>query len=304
MNDVIVIGSMNMDLVVRTGRVPSGGETLHGNDFHMIPGGKGANQAVAIARLGGRVAMIGRVGQDSFGEILCKGLAQDGVDAARIKTDASAPSGVALIMVEDNGENRIIVVAGANHNVSPQDVLEAEALLKQARMCVVQFEVPMNVVETVFRAAQRWNVPVLVNAAPAYPISAELFPLIEYLVVNENEAGVLAGIEVTGLDSARQAARILVQRGARHVILTLGALGALGCSLVEESAIPAFPIEAVDTTAAGDAFIGGLVISLLDHAGSLAEHIRFANAAGAVAATRLGAQSSLPERAEVEALLR
>jgi ribokinase len=168
---------------------------------------------------------------------------------------------------------------------------------------VVQFEVPMPVVEAVLRLAHRFQIPVMVNAAPAYPIEAELIPLIDYLVVNEHEAEVLSGAGVTDLESAKRAGRILVQRGAKHVVLTLGALGALVCSPTQEFHVPGFPIRAIDTTAAGDAFIGGLAVSLLDSAGGLPEKVRFANAAGAVAATRMGAQSSLPNRAEVEAML-
>ena len=302
-SEIVVIGSLNMDLVVKTLRIPGPGETLHGNEFHMIPGGKGANQAVAAARLGARVSIIGRVGQDSFGEILCKNLVADRVDTANLQHDPVAPTGVALIMVEGSGENRIIVVSGANREVSPQDVLAAEQLLKSAKILVVQFEVPMPVVKAVLHLANRFQIPVIVNAAPAYPIEKELIPLIDYLVVNEHEAEVLSGIAVTNLESAARAGRILVQYGAKNVVLTLGALGAQVCNPTQEYYVPGFTIQAVDTTGAGDAFIGGLAVSLLDGNGLLPEKVRFANAAGAVAATRIGAQSSLPNLAEVEDML-
>jgi ribokinase len=303
MPDVIVIGSLNMDLVVKTSRMPSGGETLLGETFHTIPGGKGANQALAIAKMGGRVAMIGRVGIDGFGERLRHNLEAGGVDVTHLKSDGSAPTGVALIVVEPAGENRIIVVSGANFALTAEDILEIEPFLKQARMLVVQFEVPMEVVEAAVRLADRHSIPIIVNAAPAHPIVPDLFPLIDYLVVNENEAGLLSGVKVIDIESGRQAARVLQDRGAKHVILTLGPQGALGRTSSEEFHVPAVSVNAVDTTAAGDGFIGGLVVSLLDESGSFCENIRCANAAGAITATRFGAQSSLPSRAEVETFL-
>lgn len=302
-SEIVVVGSLNMDLVVNTVRMPGAGETMHGNAFHQVPGGKGANQAVAAARLGSRVALVGRVGQDSFGEILCKNLSADNVDTINLQRDPLASTGVALIVVEDSGENRIIVVGGANREMSPQDVLAAEAALSTAKMLLVQFEVPMPVVEAVLRLAGRCQIPVMVNAAPAYPIDAELIQLIDYLVVNEHEAEVLSSAGVTDLESAARASRILIRHGAKHVVLTLGPLGAFACSPTREFHVPGFPIRAIDTTAAGDAFIGGLAVSLLDGAGLQPEKVRFANAAGAVAATRMGAQSSLPNRSEVEAML-
>lgn len=303
MSDIVVIGSLNMDMVVRTAVMPGAGETLHGKEFHTIPGGKGANQALAIARLGGSVSMIGRVGLDSFGKALCKNLTDNQVDITRIQADASAPTGVALIVVEDSGENRIIVIPGANHCTCPADILTAENLIRQAHLLVVQFEVPMPVVETVIREAHRWDIPVIINAAPAYPIASEWMPLIDYLVVNEHEAATLSGQEVRDAESARRAAQILVKQGARHVVLTLGAQGSIINTPNEEYHVSSFPVKVIDTTAAGDAFIGGLAVSLLDSSLDLPGKVRFANAAGAIATTRMGAQSSLPTRAEVEAIL-
>ena len=303
MPDVVVIGSLNMDLVVKTARMPAGGETLLGEAFSTIPGGKGANQALAIAKLGGRVAMIGRVGQDSFGQSLRQNLESGGVDVTQLKSSGSAPTGVALIVVEATGENRIIVVSGANHTLTPEDIFEVEPFIKQVRMLVVQFEIPMGVVEAAVRLAKQRSIPIIVNAAPAHPIAPDLFPLIDYLVVNENEAGMLSDVRVTGIESGLQAARVLQARGAKHVILTLGPQGALVRSSAEEFHVPAFRVNAVDTTAAGDAFIGGLVVSLMDESVSFSDKIRYANAAGAIAATRFGAQSSLPNRAEVETFL-
>ncbi len=303
MSDIVVVGSLNMDMVVRTALMPGAGETLHGKEFHTIPGGKGANQALAIARLGGSVSMIGRVGQDGFGKALCKNLADNQVDITPIQIDTFAPTGVALIVVEDSGENRIIVIPGANHQTCPADIQAAENLIRQARMLVVQFEVPMPVVEAVVRQARRWNISVIVNAAPAYPIDSEWMPLIDYLVVNEHEASTLSGQDVSDVESARRAAQILIQRGARHVVLTLGAQGSVIGAPTGEYHVPSFPVKVIDTTAAGDAFIGGLAVSLLDSSLNLPAKVRFASAAGAIATTRMGAQSSLPTRAEVEAIL-
>jgi ribokinase len=302
-SDIVVIGSLNMDLVVSAARMPGAGETLHGETFHMIPGGKGANQAVAAARLGGRVAMVGRVGHDSFADGLRQNLAANQVDTRYVQTDPAASTGVALIVVEANGENRILVVGGANQAVSLQDVNAAEVLLGKAKLLLVQFEVPMPTVAAVLRAAQRLKIPVMVNAAPAYAIAPELLPLIEYLVVNEHEAELLSGAGVSDLASAAQASRRLIAQGARQVVLTLGALGALVCSPTQEFSVPGFTVSAIDTTAAGDAFIGGLAVALQEGGGLCPEKVRFANAAGAIAATRLGAQSSLPTRFEVDALL-
>ena len=303
MSKIVVIGSLNMDLLVKTGRMPSAGETLQGQEFHTIPGGKGANQALSAARLGGNVAMLGRVGRDRFGEALSQGLAADGVDISHLLVDDTAPTGVALIVIEANGENRIILVGGANLQTSPADVLALEDVLRQASLLIMQFEIPMPVIEAVLQIAQRSGVPVLLNAAPAYALAKEMLAMIAYLVVNEHEAAVLSGIAVTDVESARQAALTLQQQGAGLVIITLGALGALAVGAQAQEYAPAFPIQAVDTTAAGDAFIGGLAVSLLQTGLSLADRLRFANAAGALAALRLGAQSSLPTRAEVEKFL-
>jgi ribokinase len=282
---------------------PGGGETILGSAFHMIPGGKGANQAVAASRLGGSVAMIGKVGGDSFGGILREGLVNDGVNDGCVWTEAQASTGVASITVEDSGENRIIVVPGANHCLADGDLLRAEALLAQAKVIVTQFEIPMPVVEHLIERASQTGAKLVVNAAPVQPLSDATLRKIDYLVVNEHEAASLSGVTVTGKESAFQAARTLVQRGAKNVVLTLGAEGALICSAGEETFVPSFVVHAVDTTASGDAFIGGFAVALLDPDLTLAERVRFANAAGALTATRLGAQSSLPTLAEVNTLL-
>lgn len=274
-SDIVVIGSLNMDLVVTTARMPGAGETLHGETFAMIPGGKGANQAVAAARLGGQVAMVGRLGRDSFADGLRQNLAVHQIDTRHLQTDPTASTGVALIVVEAAGENRILVVGGANQAVLPQDVFAAEPLLGKAKLLLVQFEVPMPAVEAVLRVAHRLKVPVMVNAAPAYAIAPELLPLIKYLVVNEHEAEVLSGVGVRDLESAVQTCRRLIDQGAKQVVLTLGALGALVCSPTQEFSVPGFSVPALDTTAAGDAFIGGLAVALLEGDGLCPEKVRW-----------------------------
>ena len=304
MSDILVVGSLNMDLVVVTERMPGGGETLHGEEFHMIPGGKGANQAAAIGRLGGSVSMIGKVGSDSFAPVLRGALAADHVDVRFVLTEEGSPTGVALIVVEKSGENRIIVVAGANRKLTCEDLSAAEALFAQAKVVVAQFEVPLEVVEKAADLAHYHAAQMVVNAAPAYPITDKLMSKIDTLVVNEHEAGILSGVVVDGVESAGKAAQALIRRGAKAVVLTLGPIGSLVCTETEgPQHVPTFEMRVVDTTAAGDAFIGGLAVSLVEAGGTLAEKVRFANAAGAMATTRLGAQSSLPTRAEVEALL-
>ncbi|MEI7846870.1 MAG: ribokinase [Chloroflexota bacterium] len=303
MNEIAIIGSLNMDLLVKTDHMPVGGETLHGDEFHMIPGGKGGNQAVAVARMGGQAVIFGRVGKDRFGDALSQSLAADQVDISHILVDAQAPTGVALIVVEGNGENRIIVVGGANRKVSPADILAQEDVLRQASMLILQFEIPLEVVESVLLLGQRYAIPLMVNAAPAYALATDLIALIDYLVVNEHEAATMSGLKVVDVESARQAARKLREYGARVVIITLGALGALAVGPEGEDYVPGFSVPALDTTAAGDAFIGGLAVALNGAQSSLAQKVRFANATGAITATRLGAQSSLPTRAEVLAFL-
>ncbi len=303
MKPIVVVGSLNMDLVVRAGKMPGPGETLLGSDFVTIPGGKGANQAAAIGRLGGQVAMVGRVGSDDFGRALRQNLEAFQVSTHFVQTDPTAPTGVALIVVEPGGENRIIVVGGANRRLAPADIDAAAGLVSQAGLVVAQLEIPLETVECLVELARRCQVPVLLNAAPPAPLSPELLSGIHTLVVNEHEAALLSGVPVSNVVSARQAARALARLGVHQVALTLGPLGALLCSPAEEIHVPAFRVPVVDTTAAGDAFIGGLAVSLVSGSGSLYQQVLFANAAGALACTCLGAQSSLPDQAQVLDLL-
>ena len=297
---VAVIGSINMDLVVRAGRFPQAGETLLGRGFQMIPGGKGANQAVAARRLGAAVDLIGRVGGDAFGAALRGKLAADGINTERVVVDETQATGVALITVDDRGENTIIAVPGANGAIAGSDIEAAGGRVSGADLLIMQLEVPLAVISQAAALARSQGVPVILNAAPAQALPPALLGLVDYLVVNEGEARLLAG---TGAGRPAAAARALQARGAQTVVVTLGAAGSL---LVDRAgdgiAAAPFAVRAVDTTAAGDAFVGAFALAV---AAGLppGQALRWGNAAGALAVTRAGAQPSLPTRREVEAFL-
>jgi len=291
--DIVVIGSLNMDLVVRAPRLPASGETLLGETFQTVAGGKGANQAVAAARLGARVAMVGRVGSDAFGARLLAGLTEYGVDAAHVRMDAESPTGTATIIVDDAGENSIIVVPGANGRVTTADVDASDSLLMGARMVILQFEIPLPVVEYALDQAARHRIPVILNAAPARRVARALLNKADILVVNEVEAQVIAGVAVADVKSAAAARQALGQATDRSTIITVGAAGAFLATAEGAVHFPAPEVDVVDTTAAGDAFVGGLAVALLGGA-PLAEAVRSAICAGSLAVTRFGAQTSLP----------
>ena len=294
---VVVVGSLNMDLVMRTSRVPVAGETLSGRAFATVSGGKGANQALACARLGAPVAMIGRVGNDAFGGILRDDLARDGVDIAAVGR-AGEVSGVAMILVEDSGQNRIILAPGANAALGATELDAEAARIGAASMLVLQFEVPLEAVVRAIDHAKAARVPVLLNPAPAASIPAELWSAIDFLVPNESEASALTGVSVTDPNSAFEAARVLRSKGVGHVLITLGAQGVAIVDADGERHLPARKVEAVDTTAAGDTFIGGLVAGLLE-GWSLDEAAAIGQAASAICVTRAGAQPSIPYRREL-----
>jgi ribokinase len=302
MADVLVIGSLNMDLVVRAERLPEAGETLSGSGFATVPGGKGANQAVAAARLGARTAMIGRVGDDAFGAALRAGLEAEQVDCRGVRAVPGVASGVALIEVDAAGRNRIVVVPGANGRLLPTDVDAHGELLAGAKVMVLQLEVPMAVVAAAALRARALRKVVVLNPAPAVPLPPELLPAVDYLVPNELEAGALTGLRVDSREAAIEASRRLRARGARNVIITMGEMGVLAAGLGGVHHHPARPVRAVDTTAAGDTFIGGLCAALVEGR-PLDQAIAFAQVAAAIGVTRAGAQPSIPRRAEVEAAM-
>ncbi len=297
---IIVVGSLNMDLIVRTPRIPAPGETILGHTFSTAPGGKGANQAVAAAKLGAPVKLIGRVGADDFGKQLRSQLNAVGVDAQFVFEDAQAATGVALISVDDQGQNSIIVAPGANGRVTRQDVDSAREAIRAARVVIAQLEIPLDSVTYALRVAHDAGALTILNPAPARQLSSELLQNVDVIVPNETEAAQLTGIPVHDFDSATQAAHALQQMSARTVIITLGEKGALWLNenAVAQQVMP-FQVQVVDTTAAGDAFVGALGVALAREQ-DWETSLRTASAAGALAATKLGAQPSLPTRAEVE----
>jgi len=298
---VVVFGSINMDLVVRTPRLPTPGETLTGHTFFTAPGGKGANQAVACARLGAPTRMVGRVGDDLFGEQLRASLRSFGVQDDGVLT-TPGPSGVALIAVDDTAENTIVIVPGANGAVSIADIPRLERALDGARALLLQLEVPIETVVAAARAAHTRGVTVILDPAPALPLPDELYALADIITPNEHEATTLTGIAVHDDQGAIAAARALIARGARRVALKLGARGALTADAEGEQFWSPFTVTPVDTVAAGDAFNGGLAVALSEGR-SFDEAIRWGLAAGALSVTRHGAQPSMPERNDVLTLL-
>jgi ribokinase len=300
--DIVVVGSINMDLVVQAARAPQAGETVSGSIFKLIPGGKGANQAVASSLLGASTALVGCVGKDAFGPLLLAGLSEKKVDVSYVKTLPEVATGTATIVVEESGENRIIVVAGANGKVGKLEVEAARKLISSARLVILQYEIPMETVTYVIEKAHTGGCTVVVNAAPAYPTPAKLLTQIDVLVVNETEAKMLSQVSVSDVQSAFLAAQNLQAQGAKIVIVTLGAQGAILCSTKQHLHVPAIPVKVVDTTAAGDSFVGGFAASLVKGR-DLATALRFATCAGCLAVTRLGAQPSIPTEAEVNAIL-
>jgi len=300
---IAVVGSLNMDLVIRTPRFPGPGETIIGSAFHTIPGGKGANQAVAAAKLGARVSMVGRVGDDAFGAQQLANLSQLGIDVSHVRRDPKAATGVALIVLEEQGQNSIILAPGANMRLTLADLEAAEDVLASAAILVLQLEIPQEVVEQASKVARAHGVIVLLNPAPARRLPPTLLSQVDVLIPNESETALLTGTEVDDIESARRAAVRLRAAGVGTVILTLGGRGALLLEGQKAIHVPGYRVDVVDTTAAGDAFVGGFAVALAEGQ-DLAEAVRFANAAGALAVTKLGAQPSLPTRSEVEAFLR
>ncbi len=296
--DVVVIGSLNMDLVITTQRAPEAGETLSGIDFHTIPGGKGANQAVAAAKLGCTVAMVGRVGSDEFGKKLLETLSNCGVDISNISRDTEASTGVAMIMVESDGQNRILLVPGANDKVTSLEMVVVENLIAKAKLLIMQMEIPSSSVHQALELANFHHVPVLLNLSPAASLPDEMLQKVKYLVVNETESSALTGLSVVDIQTAKTAAGLLLEKGTNTVIITLGDLGAVYASSEGVFTSPAYFVKSVDTTAAGDAFIGGYASAVLEGKHER-ECIQYANAVGALTTTKLGAQISLPTKVEL-----
>ena len=300
---IVVVGSSNTDLVVRAPALPAAGQTVLGTSFFRAAGGKGANQAVAAARLGARVTLVARVGRDEFGEASLSNLQREGVDTSFVVRDPDARSGIALIIVSDEGENAIAVAPGANATLEPKDVDRAAEEIEAADILLLQLETPIPTVAHAVSRARDAGVPVILNPAPAAPVDVRVLRDVSVLTPNTGEAIALTGGGGSGVEAARLAARKLRAAGVRRVIVTLGAEGAL----LEEDEVsvvrPARSVAVVDTTAAGDAFNGALAVALAEGA-SLQAAADFANQAAALSTTREGAQPSLPTRAEVDSFAR
>ncbi len=296
---ILVVGSSNTDMIIKMERIPKPGETILGGHFVSAAGGKGANQAVSAARAGGQVSFIARLGRDMFGDTALAGFIADKINVDYVVRDAATPSGVALIFVGSNGENSIAVASGANSKLTPADIRKAKPAFERAGVLVLQLETPLETVEAAAALGNAAGARIILNPAPARPLPDKLLRRLYLLTPNETEAEMLTGVAVTDQASAAKAAQVLLDRGVRNVIVTMGARGALVVGQDGKVKIPAYKIKAVDTTAAGDVFNGTLAVKLAD-GGSLLEAARFASAAAAISVTRMGAQTSAPTRAEIE----
>ncbi len=298
--NIVVVGSSNTDMILKVNRIPRPGETILGGEFLTAAGGKGANQAVAAACAGGSVLMVARVGRDMFGERAVAGLVEKGICVDHVTYD-DAPSGVALIFVAEDGENSIGVGGGANARLSPADVRNAKDKFASAGVVVLQLETPLETVQVAAELGRASGAIVILNPAPAQKLPDELLRNVSMITPNETEAELLTGIAVTDDASCRRAADVLLARGVGTVIITLGARGAYLATTDSQQLIPGFRVTPVDSTAAGDTFNGALAVAIAEGV-SLAEAIRFANAAAAISVTRFGAQPSAPSRHEIEEL--
>ncbi len=300
---IVVIGSSNTDMIIKIDRIPRPGETVIGGRFSTAAGGKGANQAVAAARAGGDVAFIARVGNDIFGNEALKGFVPDNIDIDHIIRDTTAPSGVASIFVDRNGQNSIAVAGGANANLSPADIEAAEKTIATADILVMQLETPIETVTAAAMMAHADGVKVILNPAPAQPLTDDLLKTVSILTPNETEAELLTGIGIENEDDARKAAEALLARGVATVMVTMGENGVIIATAHGVKKVDAFDVDPVDTTAAGDVFNGALAVAIAEGS-RLDKAVVFANAAAAMSVTKLGAQPSAPMRNEIDEFMK
>jgi len=301
---VVVVGAMNVDLVARAERFPRAGETIFGDSFYRGFGGKGANQAVAAARMGVPVGFVGRVGDDAFGGEMIAHMRGQGVDTAHMKSVADCASGTAMIFVDASAQNEIVVVQGANDRLMTADIAEAEDTIAGAALVVMPFDLPLETIKETIRLAAKHGVPIIVNPAPALPADVDTSFLegVDVLVPNEIEAEALTGVGQDAPDFAEAAARSLREKGAKIAIVTLGEKGSMLADADGMAHVPAYKVDPIDTTAAGDAFIGGLAAGY-QYFSDMRALVRFASAVAALAVTKEGAMSSLPTRREVDEFL-
>jgi ribokinase len=300
---IIVVGSSNTDMILKTKWIPKPGETIIGGKFSTAAGGKGANQAVGAARAGGQVTFVAKVGNDVFGRQAVEGFLKDGINIKYVLKDDKEPSGVALIFVADDGENSIGVGSGANAKLSVADVKKLKEVILSGDILLTQLETPLPTVKAAVSIANKGGVKVILNPAPAVKLGNDILKNVTILTPNETEIEILTGITIKNQNDARKAAEILQKKGVKIIIITLGSKGAYVCCDEFEGMVEGFKAKAVDTTAAGDVFNGALAVAISEKM-PLADAVRFANAAAAISVTRLGAQPSVPQRKEIEKLLK
>ena len=302
---ITVLGSSNTDMIIRLERIPRPGETILGGEFSTAAGGKGANQAVAAARSGGKVTFIARLGKDMFGDKALAGFKKDGIDTRLITRDAKAPSGVALIFVSHAGENAIAVATSANATLSPALARKARKAIEEASALVLQLETPLPTVEAAAQIAKKAGVRVILNPAPAQKLPASLLKNVDILTPNEHEAQLLSGVRVVDEKSAAKAARALMKQGVQTVIITMGAAGAFVADAASDTyrMVPTYDVKRVDSTAAGDVFNGSLAVALAEGR-SMMDAVSFANAAASLSVMKLGAQPSIHTRRQIDAFLK
>ncbi|MDZ4708589.1 MAG: ribokinase [Saprospiraceae bacterium] len=293
MSKILVIGSSNTDMVVKTNRFPQPGETIIGGEFFMFPGGKGANQAVAAARLGGRVSFICKVGNDLFGTQAVEGFRRENIHTAFCFVDAEAASGVALITINQEGENEIVVASGANHTLTADDLDQADELFHSAEIILLQLEIPLVTVQHAIHKGHQGFKKIVLNPAPAQVLPTSAYSDLFLITPNETETGLLTGIEIGSIKDAEKAADVFLSRGVQNVLITLGPHGSFFKNAQESFHFPVEEVQAIDTTAAGDVFNGALSVALAENK-SWKSTIEFASRAASISVTRLGAQASAP----------
>jgi len=299
---ILVVGSSNLDLVVTAQRFPNPGETVFGNKFEMFPGGKGANQAVCASRLGCKTTFVGKMGNDEFKEKLSQIMVESKVDISNLFVDDSEHTGTALITVDSNGQNQIIVISGSNMKLSPEDVESRSSLFEEATVVLTQLEIPIETVLKVAQLAKNNRALFILNPAPAVQLPDQLFPLIDIITPNESELELITGIRITGHESIVKAAQTLIGRGVKNIIVTLGEKGSVLINNTCNKLFGVNKVKVVDSTAAGDAFNGALASSLANNH-SIEESIEFANKIASITVTRMGAQSSMPYLSELKDLI-